>query len=83
MDRATQKHELERVIQDFLLTAMLDGEPSKHTFDLPDDVMAAIVELESLRDDSANPDEPTALSRIPLKPRPHLSSGKISLPEPD
>jgi hypothetical protein len=78
MDRVSQKLALERVIQEFLLRA----DPSEHTFDLPDNVVAAMVELESLRDDSSNSDEATELSRAPLKPCPHSSSGAIALPEP-
>jgi hypothetical protein len=78
MDSASQKLALERVIQEFLLRPG----PSEHTFDLPDNVVAAMVELESLRDDSSNSDEPTAPARGPLKPRPHSGSGALAFPEP-
>jgi len=78
MDTGSQKLALERVIQEFLYTA----DPSEHTFHVPDNVVAAMVELESLPDDSSNSDEPTAPARAPIKPRPHSSSGAIALPEP-
>jgi hypothetical protein len=54
------------------------------------DLVTAMVELEDLqhqlefiRGDSSEADEPDALQRVPLIPRPHLSSGAISLPEPE
>jgi hypothetical protein len=52
-------------------------------FELPDDVAAALIELESMEDDSQDSDEPTEPVGAPLKPRPHLNSGAITLPEPD
>jgi hypothetical protein len=52
-------------------------------FELPDDVVAALIELESMEDDSQDSDEPTEPVGAPLKPRPYLNSGAITLPEPD
>jgi len=40
-------------------------------------------ELEFLRDDSPDSDEPDAFVGAPLNPPPHLNSGAIELPEPD
>ena len=42
MDRAAQELALEEALQEFLSTA----DPSQHTFDLPDQIVAAMVELE-------------------------------------
>jgi len=53
-----------------------------------DALVAVIVELDDLqnelrvvRGDSSDSDEPDTLIRVPLKPRPHMSSGAIALPE--
>jgi hypothetical protein len=79
MDRGAQELALQRALQEFLSTA----DPSQHTFDLPDHIVAAMVELEALPDESSNTDEPTDLVHAPVKPRPHLNSGTAALPEPD
>jgi hypothetical protein len=79
MGRATQELALERVLRDFISTL----DPSQHTFELPDDVLVAMVELESLHDDSSGSAEPTAPIFAPRKPNPHLNSGVIALPEAD
>ena len=79
MDRAAQELALEEALQKFLSTA----DPSQHTFELPDQIVAAMVELEMLSDESSNNDEPTDLVHAPLKPRPHLNSGASALPELD
>jgi len=79
MNRAALVLALEEALQEFLSTA----DPSQHTFDLPDHVVAAMVELESLPDESSNADEPTDSVQAPVKPRPHLNSGAAILPEPD
>jgi hypothetical protein len=42
-----------------------------------------MVELETSQDESPDSDEPTAMVCAPLRPRPHLNSGAIALPEPD
>ena len=79
MDRATQELALEEALQEFLSTA----DPSQYTFELPDHILAALIELEAQPDESSNTDEPTGLVHAPVKPRPHLNSGAIALPEPD
>ena len=79
MDRAAQALALEEALQEFLSTA----DPSQHTFDLPDHIVAVMVELETLPDESSNTDEPTDWVHTPVKPRPHLNSGAAVLPEPD
>ena len=70
---------LEEALQEFLSTA----DPSQHTFDLPDHIVAAMVELETLPDESSNADEPSDSVHAPVKPRPHLNSGAAVLPQPD
>jgi hypothetical protein len=40
-------------------------------------------ELEYLRSEPSGWDEPDAFVGAPLKPRPHLNSGAVALPEPD
>ena len=79
MKRAALVLALEEALQEFLSTA----DPSQHTFDLPDHIVAAMVELETLSDESSNTDEPTDSVHAPVKPRPHLNSGAAVLPEPD
>jgi hypothetical protein len=37
----------------------------------------------ALPDDSPSADDPDALVYAPLKPKPHLSSGALALPEPE
>jgi hypothetical protein len=77
MDGAAQELALEEALQRFLSTT----DPSQHTFDLPDQIVAAMVELETLPDESSNNEEPTDLVHAPVKPRPHLNSGTSALPE--
>jgi hypothetical protein len=50
-----------------------------------DDVglMLALEEAELLDDDPSDSGEKDPLVGAPLKPRPHLNSGAIALPEPD
>ena len=79
MNRAAKVLALEEALQEFFSTA----DPSQHTFDLPDHVVAAMVELETLPDESSNTDEPTDGVHAPVKPRPQLNSGTAVLPEPD
>jgi hypothetical protein len=79
VDRAAQELALEEALQEFFSTA----DPSQHTFDLPDQIVAAMVELEMLSDQSSNDDEPTDLVHAPVKPRPHLNPGASALPELD
>jgi hypothetical protein len=43
MDRAEQERALWDAVEEFLAGA----DPSQHTFDLPDQIVAAIVELEA------------------------------------
>jgi hypothetical protein len=75
MNRAARVLALEEALQEFLSTA----DPSQHTFDLPDHIVAVMVELETLSDESSNTDEPTDSVHAPVKPRPHLNSGAASL----
>jgi hypothetical protein len=79
MDRAARELALEEALQEFLSTA----DPSQYTFDLPDHIVAAMIELETLPDESSNTDEQTGLVRAPMKPRPHLNSGTAAVPEPE
>jgi len=55
-----------------------------------EDLIAAIVEVEDLRNeleflenDSSDSGEPGAFVGAPIKPAPHLNSGAVALPEPD
>ena len=79
MNRAALELALEDALQEFLSTA----DPSQHTSDLPDHIVAAMVELETLPDESSNTDEPTDWVHTPVNPRPHLNSGTAVLPEQD
>jgi len=79
MDRGARVLALEEALQEFLSSA----DPSQHTFDLPDHIVAAMVELETRPDESSNTDEPTDWVRAPVKPQPHLNSGTAVLPEAD
>jgi hypothetical protein len=40
-------------------------------------------ELEFLRSEPSGSDEPDVMVGVPRKPRPHLNSGAVALPEPD
>jgi hypothetical protein len=79
LNRAALELELEKALQEFLSRA----DPSQHTSDLPDHIVAAMVELESQPDESSDTDDPTDRVHAPVKPRPHLNSGAAVLPEPD
>ena len=79
MNRAALELALEDALQEFLSTA----DPFQHTSDLPEHIVTAIVELETLSDESSNTDEPTDWVHAPVKPRPHLNSGAAVFPEPD
>jgi hypothetical protein len=70
------------------MMSLLDGPPG--AFELPEDVLAAMIELEDLEsefkfwlDNPPDSDEPDLGVRAPLKPPPHLNSAAIALPEPD
>jgi hypothetical protein len=77
VDRAARELALEKALQEFLSTA----DPLQYTFELPDHIVAAMVELEAVPDEPPNTDEPTDLVHAPVKPRPHLNSGTAALPE--
>ena len=79
MDAATPSLALPQALEDFLSTA----DPSHYTFDLPDNVVAALIEAEAISDESTDTDEATGLVYTPVKPRPNLNFGAIALPEPD
>jgi hypothetical protein len=66
-------------LEDFLTSA----DPAHHTFDLPDHIVAAMVELEDLADVPSDMDDSTGLVQAPVRPRPHLNSGMAALPEPE
>jgi hypothetical protein len=85
MDESARKLAWERTIKEFM-SRRAEGRPPASGIslctDLPDDVLAAIMELEMVRDDSSNPDE-AACAHVPVKPDPHLNSGAIALPTPE
>jgi hypothetical protein len=79
MDRAAKRLALTEALQEFLASA----DPAHHTFDLPDHIVAAMIELEDLSDEPSNTDDSTGLVHAPVQPRPHLNSGTATLPEPE
>jgi len=74
-----------RMIKEFIdkleeFVSTLDA--SQHTPEPPDDLLAAMIELEAADDDS-DCDEPFAMVGARVRPRPYLGSGAIALHEPD
>jgi hypothetical protein len=70
------------------MMSLSDG--PRGAFELSEDVLTAMIELDDLEsdfefwfDNPPNSDEPEPGVRAPLKPPPHLNSAAIAIPEPD
>jgi hypothetical protein len=79
MDQAAKRLALTEALEEFLANA----DPAHHTFDLPDHIVAAIIELEVPADEPSDTDDSTGLVHAPVQPRPHLNCGMVALPEPE
>jgi hypothetical protein len=78
VERAAKKRAFKQQLLDFLAIA----DPLHNTFDLPDDLVSTLMELED-SDESSMGDESAGSVSAAVKPRPHLNSGKAAVPEPE
>ena len=79
MDQAAKVLALTEALQEFLTSA----DPARDTFDLPDHIVAAMIELEDPADEPSNTDDSTGLVHAPVRPRPDPTSGSAALLEPE